>query len=200
MKGSFYFYSHILAAVSPRRAKLERTCNRFSPSSAGAPVERKHKVKMRSAVTAIKHSPTLLSWRSDSWRSDGRSDSFSNEHFKRRNQFKRLLFACLVRWAMTAALAAGTYIVLWQYSRKEAMVSNKKKEFNTLIIALSIALGLNIASSMKHMVRELRWWVLSWYEWTPKEVSNDRIVRQCKENGVLMIDGTGRLHFTKRKL
>ncbi|RFU76629.1 hypothetical protein TARUN_5568 [Trichoderma arundinaceum] len=124
---------------------------------------------MRSAVTAIKNSPTLLSWRSDSLRSDGRSDSFSSEHFKRSNQFKRLLLACGVRWAMTAALVAGTYIVLWQYSRKTAMVSNKKKEFNTLIIALSIVLGLNIASSMKHMVRELRWWVLSWYEWTPKE-------------------------------
>lgn len=72
---------------------------------------------------------------------------------------------------MTAVLVVGAYLVLWQYSLKEAMVSKKKKEFNTLIIAISIALGLNIASSMKHMVRELRWWMLSWYEWTPKEVS-----------------------------
>lgn len=126
---------------------------------------------MRTAVTAIKNSPTLQSWRSDSWRSDGRNDSFSNEHFKRGNQFKRLLLACAVRWALTAALVVGAYLVLWRYSLKPAMVSNKKKEFNTLIIAISIALGLNIASSMKHLVRELRWWVLSWYEWTPKEVS-----------------------------
>ncbi|KAL7930270.1 hypothetical protein V8C35DRAFT_313426 [Trichoderma chlorosporum] len=124
---------------------------------------------MRSAVMAIKHSPTLLSLRSDSWRSEGRSDAFSSEYFKRKNQFKRLLFACLVRWVMTMLLVVGTYLVLWRYSAKEAMLSNKKKEFNTLIIAISIALGLNIASSMKHMVRELRWWVFSWYEWTPKE-------------------------------
>ncbi|KAH6606999.1 hypothetical protein Trco_006152 [Trichoderma cornu-damae] len=124
---------------------------------------------MRAAVTAIKNSPTLLSWRSDSCRGDGRSDSFSSKRFKRRNQFKRLLLAGVVRWAVTAALVAGAYVVLWRYSRKEAMVSDKKKEFNTLIIALSIALGLNIASSLKHLVRELRWWVLSWYEWTPKE-------------------------------
>lgn len=83
---------------------------------------------------------------------------------------------------MTAALVAGTYIVLWQYSRKEAMVSKKRNEFNTLIIALSIALGLNIASSMKHLVRELRWWVLSWYEWTPKEVSKVEICRDKRKD------------------
>lgn len=124
---------------------------------------------MRTAMTAIKHSPTLQSLRSDSWRSEKRGDVFSAEHFKRKNQFKRLILACLVRWVMTVLLVVGAYLVLWRYSVKEAMLSNKKKEFNTLIIAISIALGLNIASSMKHMVRELRWWVLSWYEWTPRE-------------------------------
>ncbi|KAL7902930.1 hypothetical protein HDV64DRAFT_265986 [Trichoderma sp. TUCIM 5745] len=117
----------------------------------------------------MKIPPSLLSWRSDSWRSDGRTDSFSDEYFKRRNQLKRLLIACAFRWFMTAVLVMGTYLVLWRYSRKAAMISTKKKEFNTLIIALSIALGLNIASSLKHLVRELRWWVLSWYEWMPIE-------------------------------
>lgn len=120
----------------------------------------------------MKMPPSLLSWRSDSWRSDGRTDSFSDEYFKRRNQFKRLLLACMLRWFMTAVLVMGTYLVLWRYSREAAMISAKKKEFNTLIIALSIALGLNIASSLKHLVRELRWWVLSWHEWMPIEVGN----------------------------
>lgn len=82
---------------------------------------------------------------------------------------------------MTAVLVMGTYLVLWRYSREAAMISTKKKEFNTLIIALSIALGLNIASSMKHLVRELRWWVLSWYEWTPKEVGNVELRHDQKE-------------------
>jgi hypothetical protein len=127
---------------------------------------------MRTAGPASKHHPTLQSQRSDSLPSDvQRNESFSSEHFKRWNQFKRLFLACVLRWAVTAVLVVGAYLVLWQYSLKEAMVSKKKKEFNTLIIAISIALGLNIASSMKHMVRELRWWMLSWYEWTPKEVS-----------------------------
>lgn len=150
--------------------------------SAGAPVEEKHTSKMRTAATAMKIPPSLLSWRSDSWRSDGRTDSFSDEYFKRKNQLKRLLFACVVRWFLTAVLVTGTYLVLWRYSRKAAMISNKKKEFNTLIIALSIALGLNIASSMKHLVRELRWWVLSWYEWMPIEVGNVELRHDQKED------------------
>lgn len=138
---------------------------------------------MRTAMTAIKHSPTLQSLRSDSWRSEKRGDTFSAEHFKRKNQFKRLILACLVRWVMTVLLVVGAYLVLWRYSAKEAMLSNKKKEFNTLIIAISIALGLNIASSMKHMVRELRWWVLSWYEWTPREVNKSSDSREAFRNG-----------------
>ncbi|KAM0253918.1 hypothetical protein ACHAQJ_007093 [Trichoderma viride] len=150
---------------------------------------------MRTAVTAIKNSPTLSSWRSDSWRSDGRSDSFSNEHFKRRNQFKRLLLACAVRWAMTVALVVGIYIVLWRYSRKAAMVSNKKKEFNTLIIALSIVLGLNIASSLKHLVRELRWWVLSWYEWTPREA--DCILQSENFSSLFQLGYVTRRHLVR---
>ncbi|KAK5989657.1 hypothetical protein PT974_07912 [Cladobotryum mycophilum] len=105
----------------------------------------------------IRKSPTLL------------SETFSLSHFGQRRQLPRLFLAIAVRWLMTLALAAATYGVLYHYSSKLAMKSHKKRQFNTLIIALSIALGLNIASSLKHMVRELRWWVLSLYEWTPRE-------------------------------
>ncbi|KAL7943322.1 hypothetical protein V8C42DRAFT_354146 [Trichoderma barbatum] len=150
---------------------------------------------MRAAVTAIKNTPTLQSLRSDSWHSEGRSDSFSSEHFKRKNQFRRLLLACILRWAMTLLLVVGAYLVLWRYSLKQAMLSNKKKEFNTLIIAISIALGLNIASSMKHMVRELRWWVLSWYEWTPKEA--DCILQSENFSSLFMLGSVTRRHWVR---
>jgi hypothetical protein len=158
---------------------------------------------MRTAVTAMKISPSLLSWRSDSWRSDGRTDSFSDEYFKRKNQLKRLLLACAFRWLLTALLVMGIYLVLWRYSRKAAMISTKKKEFNTLIIALSIALGLNIASSLKHLVRELRWWVLSWYEWMPKEVGNVELRHDQTEDLAdfkSLSTLTGRLYSAERKL
>ncbi|PNP38141.1 hypothetical protein TGAMA5MH_10005 [Trichoderma gamsii] len=150
---------------------------------------------MRNAVTAMKIPPSLLSWRSDSWRSDGRTDSFSDEYFKRRNQLKRLLLACALRWFMTAVLVMGAYLVLWRYSRKAAMISTKKKEFNTLIIALSIALGLNIASSLKHLVRELRWWVLSWHEWMPKEA--DYILQSENFSSLFQLGYVTRRHWVR---
>ncbi|OAQ87501.1 hypothetical protein VFPBJ_01541 [Purpureocillium lilacinum] len=50
------------------------------------------------------------------------------------------------------------------------MVSGKKREFNVVITGLAIALGLSTASSLKGMVRELRWWLLSLRQYSSKEV------------------------------
>lgn len=103
-------------------------------------------------------------------RPPSRSGSYRYEQFNRSKQLRKLCLTSLVRWLMTAALAASAYCVLWSYSSRAAMASTKKKEFNTLIIALSIALGLNIASSLKANVSELRWWLLSLRECAPREV------------------------------
>lgn len=97
-----------------------------------------------------------------------RTTGYSYREFNRNKQLRRLLAVAFLRWLLTAALAASTYGVLWAYSRG-AMVSNEKKKFNTLILGLSILLGLNIASSLKAMVAELRWLVLSLREWSPRE-------------------------------
>ncbi|KHN96577.1 uncharacterized protein MAM_05520 [Metarhizium album ARSEF 1941] len=51
-----------------------------------------------------------------------------------------------------------------------AMPKKRKTDFNALIVGLSILLSLNLASSLKHMVATLRWWVLSLNEWKPREV------------------------------
>ncbi|KAG6026032.1 hypothetical protein E4U41_001377 [Claviceps citrina] len=96
--------------------------------------------------------------------------SLTFERLHRGRQLRKLLGACLSRWLLTLVLCASIYLVLWQYSSKTAMVSSKKKEFNSLIVGLSILLSLNLASSLKHMVATLRWWVLSLQEWRPYEV------------------------------
>ncbi|KAK2593887.1 hypothetical protein QQS21_008407 [Conoideocrella luteorostrata] len=98
------------------------------------------------------------------------AQSFTYERLHRSRQLQKLLGACLTRWAITLALCASIYLILWQYSSKTAMVTSKKKEFNTLIVGLSILLSLNLASSLKHMVATLRWWVLNLQEWKPREV------------------------------
>ncbi|PNY25139.1 Uncharacterized protein TCAP_04920 [Tolypocladium capitatum] len=98
-----------------------------------------------------------------------RSGSYMYERFNRGRQLRKLCLTSLVRWLVTAALAASIYCVLWSYSCREAMAGSKKKEFNALIIGLSLGLGLNIASALKANVGELRWWLLSLRESSPRE-------------------------------
>jgi len=99
-----------------------------------------------------------------------RDKSYSYERFHQRKQFFKLLSHNLARWLVTAALCAAIYAILYSYSSRGAMLARKKKEFNTLIIALTIALGLNIAASLSANAGELRWWILSRRKYSPREV------------------------------
>ncbi|KAF6820657.1 hypothetical protein CPLU01_12682 [Colletotrichum plurivorum] len=65
------------------------------------------------------------------------------------------------RWAITVAIIVSVYVVIWVYSTKPVMNQATKRQYNALITGLSIALGLAVASSLNHMVAELRWWILS---------------------------------------
>jgi hypothetical protein len=50
---------------------------------------------------------------------------------------------------------------MYYYWDKVIMDENQKRWFNTWTVALSIAMGLNMASSFKEMALNLRWWLLS---------------------------------------
>ncbi|KAK1999104.1 hypothetical protein LX36DRAFT_680556 [Colletotrichum falcatum] len=65
------------------------------------------------------------------------------------------------RWAITMVIIASIYVVILVYSNKAVMDQTTKRQYNALITGLSIALGLAVASSLNHMVAELRWWILS---------------------------------------
>ena len=79
--------------------------------------------------------------------------------WKTSNLFRILLLGlarCIASWV----LIAGFYVSLWLY--KDRIISPKAKSmFDTITIALSIAFGLNIASSLKENALDLRWWILS---------------------------------------
>jgi len=53
------------------------------------------------------------------------------------------------------------YGVIYYYQSRSLMNKVQKNTFNTLTTAISIALGLNIASSLKSMAIDARWWILS---------------------------------------
>lgn len=95
---------------------------------------------------------------------------YAYAHFDQARQLRRLCLRGLCNWLVTVAIVASIYGVLIHYSSREAMVKSKKHEFNALIAGLSILLGLNTANSFKGMLGDLRWWLLSLYEWSPREV------------------------------
>lgn len=51
-------------------------------------------------------------------------------------------------------------MLYWQGWRVNTS-DGKKREFNTVITALSLALGFNLAASFKAMAIDMRWWILS---------------------------------------
>lgn len=90
--------------------------------------------------------------------------------FIRKKQLRKLLFLALARWLLTAAIVGSIYGVVVAYSSREAMKKKKKREFNAIIVALSIALSLNLVGSLKAMAGQLRWWALSLRDWSIVEV------------------------------
>lgn len=85
-----------------------------------------------------------------------------NSHkFARRRQLRRLLFKGFLRFFITVALTATLLWTIFGYAKKPVMVDRQKRIFNTLVTALSMSLGIAIASSFKEVAINIRWWVLS---------------------------------------
>ncbi|KAK2774586.1 hypothetical protein CKAH01_13161 [Colletotrichum kahawae] len=79
---------------------------------------------------------------------------------KRQTRWK-VIAKVMSRWGITMAVIVSIYVVIWVYSSKPVMSQVTKRQYNALITGLSIALGIAVASSLNHMVAELRWWILS---------------------------------------
>ncbi|KAK2053691.1 hypothetical protein LY76DRAFT_581353 [Colletotrichum caudatum] len=73
----------------------------------------------------------------------------------------KVLMRVFSRWAITMVIIASIYVAILVYSSKAVMDQTTKRQYNALITGLSIALGLAVASSLNHMVAEMRWWILS---------------------------------------
>lgn len=83
------------------------------------------------------------------------------------------LARCLISWFLIGAF----YVSLWKY--KDRVLSPRaKSQFDSITVALSIAFGLNIASALKAIALDLRWWVLSMRKRSSREV---RCIFQLKE-------------------
>lgn len=64
----------------------------------------------------------------------------------------------------------GFYASWWSY-KDRVLSPREKSKVDALTVALSIALGLNIASALKANALDLRWWILSKRKRSSQEVS-----------------------------
>ncbi|WQF87643.1 hypothetical protein CDEST_12657 [Colletotrichum destructivum] len=93
-------------------------------------------------------------------RNDADNGYFQGLPARRKSKMK-VLMKVFSRWAITMCVIMSIYTVIIVYSGRTVMNQTTKRQYNALITGLSIALGLAVASSLNHMVAELRWWILS---------------------------------------
>jgi hypothetical protein len=82
--------------------------------------------------------------------------------FSPRKQLVRLLGTGCIRFFITGALIAGIYYTVWFYKAKPIMSEEVDQlRFNFLTTGLSMLLGVSIASSLKQVAVDIRWYILS---------------------------------------
>ncbi|KAM6527913.1 hypothetical protein FALCPG4_008946 [Fusarium falciforme] len=94
---------------------------------------------------------------------------YTDKRFHHQKKLRKALTANLIRWLISAVFVIAIYVVLWHYSSKDVMSGETKREFNALIIGLTLGLGLSITFSLEAMAKEIRWWILSLREWPDRE-------------------------------
>ena len=78
------------------------------------------------------------------------------------SQLYELLFKGFIKWMITVTLCATMGGIMYYYSTHVTpMTDTDKQRYNFSVIALSLALGMNLASSLKEMAVDIRWWILS---------------------------------------
>ena len=71
------------------------------------------------------------------------------------------VYSCSVRFAITFALCVAYIAAIQIYKRQGVLDENRKRLCNAWTTGISIALGLNIASSFKDLALNMRWPILA---------------------------------------
>ncbi|KAF5878056.1 uncharacterized protein Bfra_000223 [Botrytis fragariae] len=88
--------------------------------------------------------------------------SFTTGPYKSKTgkQFRHILLKSLARWFITLVLCIAYFLTLTFWNNKGTVTERSKRIFNATTTGISIALGLNIASSLKGMALNARWAIL----------------------------------------
>ncbi|APA07111.1 hypothetical protein sscle_02g018810 [Sclerotinia sclerotiorum 1980 UF-70] len=75
-------------------------------------------------------------------------------------QFWHILLKSLARWLITLILCIAYLVALRVWNQKGTVTETSKRIFNAITTGVSIALGINIATSLKDMALNARWPIL----------------------------------------
>ncbi|TGO13716.1 hypothetical protein BTUL_0064g00160 [Botrytis tulipae] len=75
-------------------------------------------------------------------------------------QFWHILLKSLARWLITLVLCIAYLLALRVWNKKGTVTEASKRIFNAITTGISIALGINIATSLKDMALNARWAIL----------------------------------------
>ena len=102
-----------------------------------------------------------------------------NPHrFLRKRQLRTLLINGFLRFFITVTLTATLLWTLFGYAKKPVLRESQKRIFNALVTALSMSLGIAIASSFKQVAINVRWWILSRRKRPLSEVSGTVLINK----------------------
>ena len=111
-------------------------------------------------------------------------------HYDRHHTRKRLFFNCTFQLFVTGAFCAGLVGTLKGFQDRGPLDDRSKRVFNAIVTGLSIAIGINLASSLQSYARMLRWRLLA-TGWKSLE-EFDLILGAESQTKVLRLLWTGR--------
>lgn len=91
---------------------------------------------------------------------DGRPLSDKPDAAKGKKRLWGFAVTGLIKWLITALLLMGFVLTVHFYSGR-VLSNNDKSIFESIVVTLSLVVGLNIASALKDIAKHMRWWFLS---------------------------------------
>ncbi|ESZ89893.1 hypothetical protein SBOR_9718 [Sclerotinia borealis F-4128] len=123
------------------------------------PIHSSPQIEMNSPMTPLRPDPPLHNTSNPFHKPE---QSFTTLPYKSKTgkQFWHILLKSLARWLITLVLCIAYIFALRVWNRKGTVTETSKRVFNALTTGISIALGINIASSLKDMALNARWPIL----------------------------------------
>lgn len=91
---------------------------------------------------------------------DGRPLADKSTPTDGKKKLRHFAVAGIIRWLITALILMG-FVLAVHFYQGRVLSNNDKSIFESIIVTLSLVVGLNIASALKDIAKHMRWWFLS---------------------------------------